>query len=109
MLHSGTVTPATANPTPLIAPTGTPGQTSYQTVGASMVIIQCKTGDTAGGIRVVAMNPDGTFPTTGGNVIVPGASLTLPWYGPPRGYNLAQIAVITNGTTDVVDFLYATT
>lgn len=104
MLHSGSVTPADTNPTPLIAGLATPGQTQYGSVFAGFIIIQSRTGN-AGSVKVSGQVVSTGAASTQGVALVAGEKLVLHWYGQPHSYDLATTFVTTNGT-DVVDFVY---
>ena len=104
MLHSGNVTLANSNPTPLIAQIATPGAKQYGSVYAAFVIIENPVG-ASGPITVTGIDPSTGNAQTAGIVLAAGEKTTLPWYGPPHSYNLAE-TYVTGTAAQVVNFVY---
>jgi len=106
MLHSSSVTPPDTSPTPLITGlSGPPGAARYGSTFAGFIVIQSRTGNSAP-VTVTGQNVTTGAPSTVGVVLLAGEKVTLPWYGQPHGYNLANVYVITAGGSEVVDFVY---
>ena len=75
---------------------------------AAWITIQARSGN-AGTIRIVSndQTANGTItPTVGGTLLVPSASLTMPFFGAPLPYDLQKVYGVASNANDGIDVSY---